>query len=477
MAAIVCPHCAALQRRLVDVEEFVRQQQAVIQEQQALIRDLQAKLGQNASNSSMPPSANPLGAPKPVVKKKSKRKPGGQPGHPPRLKQLLPPERVKDVIAFVPEQCQHCHAALPTQPGPNDPEPTRFQVIELPQVVAEVTEYQGQARTCPCCGEVTRAVIPPALREHSVGPGLTAALSYFSGCHGLSKRAVEEIADNVFAAPLALGTVVNLEQEVGAALTLAHEEALRAVREAAVKHADETSWKLAGQLRWLWAAAAVGVAVFVIHARRNAAGLTALLGEQIHGILCSDRWGVYRRVAAACRQICWAHLKRDFRKIVDRGGPSQAVGRAGLCIVKKVFAAWHAFQDGQVTRAQLQAQLDPVVGRLNRVLLEGALLGEDKTVATFCENVLALEPALWTFLTTAGVEPTNNFMERLLRRAVLWRKRSFGCWSQAGCRFVERILTVVQTRRLQGQNVLEYLHDAVLAHRSGQPCPKLLPDS
>jgi transposase len=302
-------------------------------------------------------------------------------------------------------------------------------------------------------------------------------LSYFTGCHGLSKRAVEEIADNVFAAPVALGTVVNLEQEVSAALTPAHEEALRAVREAAVKHADETSWKLAGQLRWLWAAAAVGVAVFVIHARRSAAGLTALLGEQIYGILCSDRWGVYNRVSAACRQICWAHLKRDFQKIVDRGGPSQAVGRAGLGIVKKVFAAWHAFQDGQVTRAQLQAQLDPVVGRLNRVLLEGALLGEDKTVATFCENVLALEPALWTFVTTAGVEPTNNFMERLLRRAVLWRKRSFGCWSQAGCRFVERILTVVQTRRLQGKNVLEYLHDAVLAHRAGQPCPKLLPDS
>src|ERR1700676_162615 len=470
MAAISCPHCAELRGRVAELEEIVRRQQAAIHE-------LTAKLGQNSSNSSIPPSANPLHAPQPVGKKKSKRKPGGQPGHPPHLKRLLPPERVKEVIAFVPEQCRHCHAALPAHPGPNDPEPTRFQVIELPKIVAEVTEYQGQARTCPCCGEVTRAVVPPALRDHSVGPALTAALSYFTGCHGLSKRAVEEIADNVFAAPLALGTVVNLGQEVGAALTAAHEEAVRAVREAAVKHADETSWKLAGKLCWLWAAAAVGVAVFVIHARRNAAGLTALLGESIQGILCSDRWGVYRRVAAACRQICWAHLKRDFQKIVDHGGPSQAVGRSGLRIVKKVFAAWHAFQDGQVTRSQLEAQLEPVVGRLNRVLLEGALLGEDKTVATFCENVLALEPALWTFVTTEGVEPTNNFMERLLRRAVLWRERSFGCWSQAGCRFVERILTVVQTRRLQGKNVLEYLKDAVLAHRAGQPCPKLLPDS
>jgi transposase len=455
-------HLAEQEARIVALEEEVRQ--------------LKALLGLNASNSSIPPSANPLGAPKPVVKKKSKRKPGGQPGHPPHLKQWLPPERVTKVIPLVPEQCQHCHAALAAQASPHDPAPTRFQVIELPRVVAEVTEYQGHARTCLHCGEVTRAVIPQAVRDHSVGPRLTATLSYFTGCHGVSRRAVEEIAENVFAAPVALGTVANLEQEVSAALAAPHAEALTAVRAAAVKHADETSWKLAGALRWLWAAATTGVAVFVLHARRSAAGLTALLGESIRGILCSDRWGVYNRVPARRRQICWAHLKRDFQKIVDRGGGSEALGRAGLRAVKRVFAAWHAFQDGQVTRAQLEAQLDPVAVRLNRALLEGALLGEDKTVATFCENVLALEPALWTFVTEEGVEPTNNFMERLLRRAVLWRKRSFGSWSEAGCRFVERILTVVQTRRLQGKNVLEYLHDAVLAQRAGKPCPKLLAD-
>jgi transposase len=110
---------------------------------------------------------------------------------------------------------------------------------------------------------------------------------------------------------------------------------------------------------------------------------------------------------------------------------------------------------------------------MNRVLTQGAA-GPDTTVATFCANVLDVEVALWTFVTIDGVEPTNNHMERLLRRAVLWRRRSFGCWSASGCRFVERILTVVQTRRLQGKSVLDYLHDALLAHRTGQPCPKLL---
>jgi transposase len=452
-----------------------RARDARIAELEKRIAALEARLGTNSTNSSLPPSANPLGAPKPVRKKKSKRKPGGQPGHPPRLKQLVPPERVNRVVPFVPTACEQCAAALPAEAGPGDPEPTRFQNAELPPLLAFVTEFQGHARTCPCCAHVTHAAIPREHLAHSVGTRLAAALSYFAGCHGVSKRGVEEIAAAVFDAPVALGTVANLEQEMSAALAAPHQEAVEAVRAAAVKHADETSWKLRGQLCWLWTAATTTAVAFLIHAKRGAAGLTALLGAEIHGILHSDRWSVYDQVPPERRQICWAHLKRDFQKVVDRGGPSAWVGVAGGQTVKKVFAAWHAFQEGRTTRAQLESQLEPARNRLERVLLEAAIFGADKTVAAFCENLLALEPALWTFAHTEGVEPTNNFMERLLRRAVLWRKRSFGSWSANGCRFVERILTVVQTSRLLRKNALEYLHEALLAHRSGTPCPKLLP--
>ena len=457
-----CPGCRARDARIAELERRVAA--------------LEARLGANSTNSSVPPSANPLGAPKPVTKKKSQRKPGGQPGHPPRLKQLLPPERVHQTVAFVPPQCRRCHAPLPQEPSAEDPAPTRFQVVELPPVVALVTEYQGQARTCPGCGAVTHQPIPREFLAHSVGPRLTATLSYFAGCHGVGKRGVEEISQVVFDAPVALGTVANLEQEVSAALADPHQEAVSAVRAAPVKHADETSWKLRGRLCWLWTAATTKAVAFLIHAKRGATGLTALLGAAIQGILCSDRWCVYDRVPAQRRQVCWAHLKRDFQKVLDRGGPSAFVGRRGRALVKKVFAAWHTFQEGQATRAQLKDQLAPLMNRMQRLLLEGAILGADKSVAAFCENLLALEPALWTFVEVEGVEPTNNFMERLLRRAVLWRKRSFGSWSAAGCRFVERILTVVQTRRLQGKNALDYLHEALVAHRSGQACPKLLPE-
>jgi len=469
MDSPTCPGCrqrdnalAALQRQL----DELRQQ----------VRDLRVRLDTNASNSSLPPSQNPPAAPKPVTKKKTGRKPGGQPGHEPHLRQLLPPDRVTQTHHFRPQHCRTCRAPLPAQAGPGDPAPIRFQAIELPDLAAVVTEYQGHTRTCPCCGDRTSAAIPAPVRAHSIGPRLTATLSYLSGCHGLSRRAVEEIAEAVFAAPVSLGTVSNLEGEVSAALAPAHQQALDAVRAAAVKGADETSWKRAGKLCWLWAAATATVAAFVVHARRNAAGLAALLGDGLGGILCSDRWSAYAQVPAARRQVCWAHLKRDFRKVVDRGGSSGKVGRGGLRVVKGVFAQWHLFRGGGCTRAQLQDALLPLELRLNRVLLWGAIAGTDRTVARFCENVLALEAALFTFGRVEGVEPTNNHLERLLRRGVLWRKRSFGSHSERGCRFVERALTVVQTLRLQQRSVLTYMTEALTAHRAGLPTPQLLPN-
>ena len=461
MDEVACPGCLTHQARIAELERRIAQ--------------LEARLGTNSSNSSLPPSANPLDAPKPVTKKKSKRRRGGQPGHPPHLKRLLPPDRVDEVVTSRPTHCDRCHAELPSTPTATDPEPTRFQTIEVPPLVSVVTEYQGHACTCPACGLVTRAVIPRDIRAHGVGPRLTAILSYFTGCHGVSKRGVEEIAEAVFAAPIALGTVANLEREVSAALATPHAEALEVVRTAAVEHADETSWKPGGKLCWLWAAATAGVAAFTIHAGRGAVGLTALLGIEIQGIVCSDRWGPYDRVPESRRQVCWAHLERDFQKVVDRGGDGARVGKAGQRIVKRVFAAWHAFEDRAIAREQLKERLAPVIRRMNGVLLEG-FTGDDPTVAAFCGNLLELEQALWTFAREEGVGPTNNHIERLLRRAVLWRKRSFGSQSEAGCRFVERILTVVQTRRLQDKSVLEYLHDALVAKRAGLPCPRLVPE-
>jgi transposase len=388
------------------------------------------------------------------------------------LKQLAPAERVNQVVTYVPTSCDYCQAPLPPDPGPDDPEPVRHQVAELPELAAHITEHQAQARTCPCCGKVTRAAIPEAIRAHSVSPRLLAVLSYFSGCHGVSKRGVEEISAAVFDAPVSLGTVANLEQEMSAALAPAHQEALAAVQQAAIKHVDETGWKQAGRKRWLWVAATASVVVFVIHTLRNATALKSLLGALVQGILCSDRWRAYDHVPVGQRQVCWAHLKRNWEKMSERGGKARIIAEACLRIQQRVFERWHLFRGGGCTRANLDERLyDPMI-ELLQVLRHGARCRDQKT-RRFCARLLSVYPALWTFVMVKGVEPTNNHAERVQRRAVLWRRRSFGCHSAAGCRFAERILTVVQTLRLQERPVVQFLYAALVCHRSGQPSPKL----
>jgi transposase len=272
-----------------------------------------------------------------VVKEPTGRKPGGQPGHPAYQRVRLPPEQVQHTIALVPDRCASCQAPLPAQAGPQDPEPTWHQIAELPRVAAVVTEYQGHARTCSCCGHVTRAEIPAVLQAHVIGERLGAAMSFLAASPHVSKRGVEEVVETVFGVPVSLGTVANLEQEMSQALAAPHAEAQQAVQRAPVKNVDETSWKEAGHKRWLWTAATATVACFVIHTGRGARGLAALLGDKIRGIVCSDRWAVYGRLAAACRQVCWAHLKRDFQKLVDRGGTSKEYGSLGLAVVAILF--------------------------------------------------------------------------------------------------------------------------------------------
>ena len=459
----------------MDVPECLgcRKLAAEVQQLREEVRRLTALLQRNSSNSSVPPSANPPGAAVPVKKPKSGRRPGGQPGHPPHLKQLLPPERVTRVVRFLPERCEKCDAALPAQAGPNHPPPTQHQVADLPPVRAEVVEYQGHARTCRHCGTVTSAPIPETISQHSIGPGLAAAMAYLAGCHQVSKRGVEEIVETLFEVPVALGTVSNLEQEMSEALASSHASAVEAVQSAPVKHVDETGWKKHGQRCWLWVAATADLSVFVLHARRGLDGLATLLGE-VQGIIVSDRWSAYRGLPVYRRQLCWAHLQRDFQALVDLGGKAKPFGEELLIFSDDVFHWWSRIRDGTMTRSSMHTYINQQRPWLRDLLERGCASGCAKTAA-LCGQLLKLEPALWTFVRQEGVEPTNNRAERALRKGVLWRKKSFGCVSEGGCRFVERILTVVQTLRQQSRPVWRFLHEALQAHRSGQAAPELIP--
>lgn len=455
-----CPGCRALLVRNAELE-------ARILALEGQVRDLIDK--------AKPPQPPRVITPQPPapVKKPTGRKPGGQPGHPPAMKVLVPASRVDKVEKYIPERCEKCDQPLSPDASPDDPEPTRFQVAELPKLAAVITEHQGHARTCACCNTVTRSPIPTEVRAHCVGTRMAATLSYMAGCHGLSKRALEEISEAVFDAPIALGTVANLEQEMSAALVPAHEEARSAIASAPVKHLDETGWKEAGKKRWLWVAATTTIVYFLIHPRRNLAALQRVVGEKLAGILCSDRWRVYDRWELEQRQLCWAHVKRNWEKQIERGGAAKRVGEAWLEVQGRVFALWHVFRGGGCTRKDLDERMAPLAEELGEVLWSGRRSG-DRALVGFCERLAERSVALWTFVSTEGVEPTNNHAERVLRRAVLWRRRSFGCHSPEGCRFVERVLTAVQSLRQQKRSVLEFLCATLESHRQGLPVPKLV---
>jgi transposase len=280
--------------------------------------------------------------------------------------------------------------------------------------------------------------------------------------------------DALFHTDLALGSVSAVEQNVSVALAQPVEEAQTYVQEQPVVNVDETSWRERNQRRWLWIGTTPLVTVFLVLATRGAVGAQQLLSLAFQGIVGSDRWSGYNWLSTLQRQLCWAHLKRDFQAFVDRGGESAHLGEALLKQVKTVFALWHQLREGILSRTEFQEHMDPIREQVGTLLRDGTALSHDKTRRT-CENILKWESALWTFVYVEGVEPTNNSAERPLRRAVLWRRRSFGTQSEAGSLFVERVLTTVTTLRQQKRDVLDYLTEACAAAIRGDLPPSLLP--
>ncbi len=244
---------------------------------------------------------------------------------------------------------------------------------------------------------------------------MAAALNYLAGCHHISQRGLEEVAEALFDVPVSLGTIANLQKEMSQGLQPAHLEAMQAVRKATVKNVDETSWKLSGKLCWLWVAATQTVSLFVIYRCRGVDGLIALLGEWIGGVIGSDRWSAYSHLDIRQWQLCWAHLMRDFQKLVDRGGAAVWIGKVGLRTVERVFEIWHLYRRGDLTRLAMSEKMEKPARRLKAALRAGRNC-EDAKAAHCCKNLLKIELGLWQFVCTAGVEPTNNHAERVLRK-------------------------------------------------------------
>jgi transposase len=377
----------------------------------------------------------------------------------------LPPDVV---LELRPAVCRHCRTPL----AGDDPAPLTRQVIELPPIRPHVTEYRRHRLACPRCGRVSCPAWPAAAAG-GYGPRLQAVCALLAGAYRLGKRPIAALCRDLFGVPISPAAVCRLEQATAVALGPAAAAARQYVA-GRPANVDETGWRQGPQRAWLWVAVSRLVTTFTIHRSRGRAVLDTLIGGPL-GILTTDRYPAYDHLPAAARQICWAHLRRDFQAMIDRHNAGTAIGEDLLTYADIALGHWKRARDGTLTRQGFRQHhlswLRPAV----RDLLEvGAQCGCAATAAV-CQNLLAVEPALWTFAVTEGVEPTNNAAERALRHAVCLRKTSYGTDSAGGSRFLERLLTVMASCRQQGRDLLAFLTDTIEAARRGTTPPSLIP--
>ncbi|ATB31682.1 IS66 family transposase [Melittangium boletus] len=466
---------AQLEKRLEAALERIAQ----LEEENERLREenrwLKERMGLNSSNSSKPPSSDTPGTPR-QGKRPTGRRPGGQPGHKKHERALLPPEDVQHVVELVPRECRGCKRRLNGQ----DTAPRRHQVVEVPPLSAIVTEYRCHALQCPGCGVVTRGEVPVHARS-VFGDRLTALASLLVGKYRLSKRLVKDALSDMLGVELSVGSVSNLEGEMSEALAPPTAEALAYVQTSEAVNADETGFAQgreggrAGRA-WLWVVATALVVVFHIARSRGGKVARQLLGADFAGFLTTDRWSAYAWVDAGLRQLCWAHLTRDFQGFIDRGGRGGRIGRELMRERNRFFKWYHRVRDGTLSRERFEERMRGVERRVGQLLRAAALRAEKKT-AGMAREILQWEKCLWTFVDVPGLEPTNNFGERCIRHAVMYRKTSFGTQSEEGSRFVERIFTSTTTLKLQGRDVLAFLTETLAAHRRGLRGPSLLPSA
>jgi transposase len=461
-------YVAFVESQIALLSDQVATLQATVAHVQGQVADAQARAQQHSGNSSRPPSTDPPTAPPRPKQRVSGRKRGGQKGHPGHTRLQLSGDAITDIITHRPLQCPSCtlplDAALPTEG-----EPICQQVWEIPSLSIQVTEHRGYGVRCPHCAVRVPA---PDLPDGAFGPRVTALGSVLHGRFRWSMRETAGVLEDLLGVPIGVGSIPSLCQETSSAVDDACRAVAEQVTRAAHVNVDETGWKQGGARRWVWTAVAAHCTRFLVAARRNAAVLPTLLGTAFAGCVSSDRYGVYRQFLIERRQVCLAHLKRNVTAFAERGGPVGEWGRELSATFDAIFAAWHDFTDQGRDRARLVATIAPLQATVH-TLLDYGPHHISWQARSFCADVSTLEPALWTFVTTDGVEPTNNAAERALRPAVLWRKGCFGADRDDGIVFVARILTVRETCRPQQKPLFRFLTEAIVAYRDGRSPPPL----
>lgn len=435
----------------------------------ARIDELEARLKKSPHNSSLPPSTQHPHAKPARGKPKTKRKRGGQPGHPRQERALIPAAECTALVTLKPSACRRCGTRL----AGADPSPLRHQVWELPEIRPLITEYQRHRLACPGCGESTCAELPPGVPTGQSGPRLIAFTATLMACFRQSKRRTALFVTSILNIPCSPALTVKHQNLATQALRPAYDELVQALPAQPRLNGDESPTKEATTKAWLWTFVAGTFTVFALRGSRAATTISELLGAAFAGVMTCDRAKMYWQCGRL--QWCWAHLIRDFQALIDH--PDHQVKRLGHDLMrptKELFRLWARCRDGTITRRGFERLMIPVRQEIEALLLRGVFSGNPRLWG-MCQELHDHRQWLWTFVEVEGVEPTNNAAERSLRHAVIWRKLSFGTQSAAGSRFVETLLSVIETCRQQKRNVLAHVTQALDAHFHGNPSPSLLP--
>jgi transposase len=464
--AALPPEIRAVVQALIDHYEG---QLGLLRAENEVLRSELAQAQKNSRNSSKPPSTeHPHAKPLPPTKPTSQRPRGGQPGHEKHERALIPAEECSAIYDHRPKKCRGCGGRLLG----TDPVPLRHQVWELPEIQPLVTEHRRHRLMCSCCGTVTCGELPAGLGLGQAGPRLVAFVALLMGAMRQSKRKSAWFLENILNIPCSPGWIVKLQNQATVALRPTYDDLVLRLPDQDRLNIDETPHKQGPLKTWLWAFVATTFTVFALRLTRKADELYAHVGEEFPGVVGCDRAKMYVRLRHL--QWCWAHLIRDFQALIDSGdGQAKRLGHDLKREVDAMFGLWNRVRDGTLTRRGFRILMKPIRQSVEALLLRGAFSGNG-LFAGMCDELWRGRRHLWTFVDVEGVGPTNNDAERALRHAVIWRKLSFGTQSDAGSRFVETMLTIIETCRQQRRNAFDYIATTVAAHFTGNPPPIIL---
>jgi transposase len=458
-------HVFSLQQTNDQLQHEIRR----LHEENQRLQDQIARLKRNSSNSSKPPSSDIVKPQKKgTSRRKGKRKIGGQQGHPRQERIPLGPDDI-DATRFHVLPAEQVQDLIPLDDW------FILQQVELVKKLYRVTEHRARKYLDPRTGRIVIAPLPAAVKAAGlVGPRLSALAAYQKGdCH-MSYSTIQRFWDEVLGIPISRGQLVNVVQKGSAAFETPYDELREALVEQPHLGVDESGHKDCGDKLWTWCFRAARFTVFHIDPSRSSDVLKAILTETFGGVLGSDYFSAYHKYMADCGvliQFCWAHLIRDIRFLAEHTDKSlQIWGNKLLPWVRQLFETWHRAES--LTAAGFARAMD----RIRRGFLKAVRRPPQRTEAqNLAERFHGAEADnYFRFLTTPGIEPTNNQTEQAIRHIVIDRHITQGTRGKRGQQWCQRVWTILATCRQQKRRVFEFFCQALNAHFQRKPAPSLL---